>query len=998
MAQAVVTVQKHYQMATTYRQESITLLRDPQPVWCEVLPRRDLHDRFIVVERRFKNNTKKYIYANPDNIRIWLNYLFKNHKDYVRKKKLGLLELSEAALDALNNQSELAKVIYTGDKLPRMDLTDNDSVENTQLPSADVDAGLSKNDAYVFDRNPNMYMKNDQVLKLRNRGMIEIIKDEAERKYCYDPKISANISFPDLYPNGEPTPTDCGSHSISRKLLKKQAQFAKKLSNGLLKWIYAEEGVHMMHQYARVIEMNIRALVGWYVSQKPERANIPIDSLLNAFKEGVNDEGMIDSQFPDLHGLMAQIRNSKENWYAERLGIETMSRDLGDPNLFFTINMEPRNWPDVRQLIYKLEHGSLDGYNPDYYERNNEIYTNLLDKYAVQLSTYLHFKVKMFNRAFFQDICGIENIEEIPDSTNPGDRTKTSWSWSRAEFTQTRGVQHWHCLAKLPNVLDTAILGRMVQNMRIVREEMKCQNIKPDKIVAAWEMIEMGLLATRYLCLLGESISKASFFTTSMGLDEYDETKVIDLKKLKKMFRENHTSRKMDRKTNACMRSFMDEDCTNCNINIEEAEVAAMCCIHGCMPLACGGDPDRKNRKCKCRYDFPKKNRKFTVPAIMNINNEQVEVHLLLKRTDGDIPHLNRYFLQYLRANHDVTVLVDAAHQMRYAAKYVSKSTKIDLLLSEIIEFLETRCGSLIPPTVKQTLTHLLLADCSHKAYMSKHELAYNVLDLPKVRKTFHDVKVVGCYPRSTIIEKSTKTETGLIEYSDRTTYSAYGERMKSTTIVHPAVRKSFGDLSKVNLRTFAENINHKWVLNTKGNQTPATNNGTDDNNNQSEYELPHGRKFRSRDIDSGYWILRLKKKPCHIRWSTVLYTRPVTEYQPIDPENTTSQQRFFDVEVSSRRLLQRAYQEMVCYLPWENNPDSTFLGQTITDDLNNDETDPDKDARYSLQRLQKYHEVYMKEWLKGTVAKPGKVLICYGINRNRKIIYYEMHHEYLIS
>jgi hypothetical protein len=259
---------------------------------------------------------------------------------------------------------------------------------------------------------------------------------------------------------------------------------------------------------------------------------------------------------------------------------------------------------------------------------------------------------------------------------------------------------------------------------------------------------------------------------------------------------------------------------------------------------------------------------------------------------------------------------------------------------------------------------------------MSKQELAYNVLDLPKVRKTFKDIKVVGCYPRSTIIEKSSKTDSGLIEYSDRTTYSAFGERLKSTTVVHPSVIKLFGDISQMNLRTFAERISHKWISRTKVKEATTTNDDSDDGDNESEYELPNGRRFRSRDINSGHWVLSLKKKPCHIRWSTVLYTRPAIEYQPLDPENTTSQQRFFDVEISSRRLLQRAYQEMVCYLPWSENPDTTFLGQSTADELNNDDTDPDKDARYSLRRLQKYHEVYMQEWLKGNVAPAGKSLL----------------------
>jgi hypothetical protein len=86
-----------------------------------------------------------------------------------------------------------------------------------------------------------------------------------------------------------------------------------------------------MHQYARLIEMDIRALVGWYISKRPERANILLDSIIAAFNDGVNGESMINTQMSDLRGINAHIRNSREYWFAERLGLEMVSRDMGDP-------------------------------------------------------------------------------------------------------------------------------------------------------------------------------------------------------------------------------------------------------------------------------------------------------------------------------------------------------------------------------------------------------------------------------------------------------------------------------------------------------------------------------------------------------------------------------------------------------------------------------------------------------------------------------------------
>jgi hypothetical protein len=975
LAHVVVEIQKHYCMAKTYRQHHILLkAKNPQSTWCKVLPRTHLHDRFVVLERRFSNAVKKYIYADPENVRQWLKYLFANHPEYIRLKEQNLLELSEEALDALRGSTELAKVICVGQDSPPSN-GEQISRSNDLPPSADVDAGLSEVASYIFDNNQELYMKKDHVLRLEQDGLIEIVKENSERQYVYEPEVSANIAFPDLYPHGESTPTDCGQHSLARALLKKQTQWAQQNSKGYYRYPFAEDGVHMMNQYARVVEMNVRALVGWYIHQRPDRANIPVTSIMDAFREGINQDSMIDTEVVELHGLMAQIRNSRETWFAERLGIETISRDLGDPNVFLTINMDPRGWPDVRKLIHELEYGSEKPFDPDAYEYNTNEYTKLLEKYAVQINIYLHFKSKLFLRAFLCDICGIPNKEEYDDCTHPSDRSKTGWFWKRVEFTQTRGVQHWHCLAKLPNVLDTAILGRMVQNMRIIRLELKYGNIKPDHVEDAWKMIEVGLLASRYLCLFGESMSKASFFTSPMSIDEYDSKKVIHLKDHLGKYRQNYIEKTLNKKSNPAMRTLLDEDCCNCNIFEEEAEVAAMCCIHGCMQCVCGGDAKTGSG---CRFDFPKKPQKFTVPTVVEISNQQVEIHLLLRRTEDRIPHLNKYFLRYFRANHDVSILVDAAHKMRYAAKYVSKSRKICVLMSEIIEFLQTRCASVVPPTVNQALVHLLLADCSHKAYMTKHELAYNVMDLPKVRKSFANVKVVGCYPRAVIIESAPNSPDGVVQLSDRTEYAAYAERLRETTIVQDRIINKFGNLTYMNFRTFAENINRKWVPKKKtksqkhqndseASHADAGRSANGVSSDESTCDLPSGKRFCTRDASKGHWKLTLKKKPSHVRWSTVLYCEPAYAYEMQDPDDGTSQRRFFDLDVNRRRQLQRCYQELVCYVPWSNNPDEKFVSREVGEQLENDQsTDPDKGSRYSLKLLEEYYKYYMAEWVKG--------------------------------
>jgi len=154
----------------------------------------------------------------------------------------------------------------------------------------------------------------------------------------------------------------------------------------------------------------------------------------------------------------------------------------------------------------QVEHGADSEMNNDWFEKNTEKFTELLDKFVPQVSIYLCRKAKIFLRAFLCGICRIppaeigKSVQESCD-WSASDRFENGWHWSRVEFTETRGVQHWHCLGKLLNVLDTALLGRIIHNGRVVRQELKCGNTLPEKVEDAWTMIEMGMIASRYVTL-----------------------------------------------------------------------------------------------------------------------------------------------------------------------------------------------------------------------------------------------------------------------------------------------------------------------------------------------------------------------------------------------------------------------------------------------------------------------------------------------------------------
>jgi len=138
--------------------------------------------------------------------------------------------------------------------------------------------------------------------------------------------------------------------------------------------------------------------------------------------------------------------------------------------------------------------------------------------------------------------------------------------------------------AKLPNVLDTGVIGRMIQNGRVVRNELKCTNIKPDKVEQAWEIVEVGLLANRYATLFADSLSMASFYTESMDVDSHDDSKVIDVEALRDQYIEDKTNENIDMATHPLMRRFCNSEYCDANRYVEMAKVAAVSCMHHCIP------------------------------------------------------------------------------------------------------------------------------------------------------------------------------------------------------------------------------------------------------------------------------------------------------------------------------------------------------------------------------------------------------------------------------
>jgi len=69
------------------------------------------------------------------------------------------------------------------------------------------------------------------------------------------------------------SPLDFQDYKLGRYLLKKQALFAHKMCDGKLQYHFAEDDIHMAHQYSRLSEQTVRTNVGYYLEFTSERSS-----------------------------------------------------------------------------------------------------------------------------------------------------------------------------------------------------------------------------------------------------------------------------------------------------------------------------------------------------------------------------------------------------------------------------------------------------------------------------------------------------------------------------------------------------------------------------------------------------------------------------------------------------------------------------------------------------------------------------------------------------
>ena len=980
----VTTIKKYFLWYKRFRCESITLSQQCDETWAKLLPRTDLKGRFIIIERTIKNTEKKYICVDSEKVRQWLLLFFdeqKGHEGVLQRKANGLLEMSEEAINKLKTVSEMAEVDIenyeeseqANDHTERsLDVDEDGTAHSSMHPT------MSENHVFAFESKDHLYMNKKEVLKLKDKGLMQFVTDSSKRSQSFN--VSAKDAFPHLYTGkNRIAPNECKDTTIAARMLRKLMLYPLEyyesgdidhpIENNNMRWFYAEDDVHMAHQYSAIDERRINDKVGFYISQQPQLSS-DVSQLLEILKHGADDHGIIDSHLPGLTQALSSLQGSREHMFAERMGIEAISKDLGDPNWFLTLSFEPRYDPHIRKLISMLENPKLDESSKEHDNwqfKNTEHFTKMMDKHAIFVSMLISHKFETFMDALC-DICNIPKKQKLDDWTKrPPKSVENGWYFSRCEFTETRGVAHYHTLIHLPNVIPTSLLGRVIQNGRLVRDELKYGNIKQECVEEAWHLIEMGLLAQQYAIKFVESVSMSSFYTEQMLENVHNAEKVIDLDALRAEFRKNHKKGNINKKTNALMRKPGDEEC-NKNRNMEIAEIAAISQIHDCLADRCGGyndaskentnlnDPNRsstsKTQNRTCRFDYPKPLKKQSVATIININSEQNEAQVLLRRTHPRVNNIHPLIAFYFRSNHDSTGLIDAAHSKRYCTKYVSKNSKHSEMYVQLLEELSKRGLQNLRNNVRHVLVQVFLASCSHRTFMSKLEIAHRVMQLPIVMKSYSNVEVVSCYWRATLLQSS--YDKNVWVYSDRTKLAAYAERLDSETVYKNCTPQEKEKIKQSNFKEFAETVRCVYQRNDK-------------NKNTTLYKK---HQLKSCEKGTGHWIISKRRGRGHIRCSTILNTDLASNYTVTDLDTEATYPNFLSMPLEKRRQLVRSFYELVMYEPWHTHPDVSFLSEDVIKYLY--ENDLEAEYRYSLLRNERYYEEYEKRWKKGQIAKPG--------------------------
>jgi hypothetical protein len=966
--QPAIKVTYSQQDGKRYRLQHLILTKQPDKILKAItkkLPRKKLED--MVNIKTTVAGKEREMSVRTDRIKKWIEYLVENNQFYKEKYRTGDLQVDIEWFEStqVNNVNKIP-IVNVGrtssraeDRPPpaadNPDSGDDEGSDNentndpefVHLPQNET-VGDTQPQTYISLNHDNLYQRANKMDMRRNDV---IITEETVRVPVRD-YLGVDFSAvrPNLYPDGQESPCHVRSHTEIKKALaallhvrvKKSPEGPDDRYESEDWYPFEEDVIHAALVFAHAQNQEGVQNTRWFINRYPDTTRQEIDEIIKSMLSGPRENKTFDtSRVYNFREHLSKMQQTPQRWQEERKDIETVANDSGEANLFMTLNMDVRFWRDVHNILHLLihkepvtaecyslltkghvKHSNKPCFIPDYVN-DQKVFEMLTDRYAAKIEEYLYFRTQTFLDTWFHDVCGIPKNEQ-PTKTGLYE-TVGGTIWRRVEYTRSRGIQHWHILAKLPGVMHLPSLMRLLNRGRQARVELHKRNIKPEHIGEALHHVHVGFLAGRYLCEYADSLVHMDF-TNQRSVGNVDDIQVLSRHYNNVLRRARCGEAALTSNNLPLLNQYSHVEGDTEAEQKRKADVAAFSCIHNCIQTACGGNANGD----KCRFGFPRKNMPITVLGTICPNDEFTETHVYHKRSSTRTSNTNKWALLYWGANHDFQTIMNFSQVNRYATKYVTKQAHSDTL-AEVLQAILDDQDAFLRLTKEGALIQAFTTANQYRTDLTRHQLFYLALGLPESVSNF---KVT---PASIMMSGQLKmeiNEDGVevpVDLLEKSIIYAYAERHKCTN----AHDEFPGGIDKITLYDFLRVVKkHSWV---------------------DKNKRPAEKGYKNRDPNSeNKWCFTFHKDGTarHIKIRNLKQSNLARNYSFEENEGIT----WDNMTWQSKAMLFRAHQELALFVPWKNSLDEYFLPAETYNKLNVLTTKTDDVKK---ERMEAFMEVY---------------------------------------
>jgi hypothetical protein len=979
--QPTVNVTFSQQHGKRYRLQHLILTKQPNTILETITkryPRPELEDYIHIVMTSKEAKENRFIMVRGKRIKMWTNWLAKNHSFFKEKCdnrdiELNVAEIpdgewrikrstvknSEIEVDNQQNEGEQEDSENDDEMEPDWDCANQ---EETELPQPEL-VGDTSIQTYISFHDDKFYQKANKIDIMRNDVIIAEKSDRLPVKDFTNTDLTA--CFPDLYPTGMKSPCNDSSHLAVKEALasllhicvKKRPEFGPSGEEKFESenWFPFEENIiHSALVFAHAQNQEGLQKFKWFITKFSTTTRADLDRIFESMLQGPRSDKTFDTAgVPNFSSHVGKMKQSPQRWQGERKNIETIACESGEGNLFITLNMDIRHWYDVHNMLHllihnepasklcssNLKHGSIlhsgrPCFIPEYIN-NQKIYERISDRYAAKIEEYLFFRVDAFLKTWFHVVCAVPLVEG--NWKNSLYENQGGVFWRRVEYTEVRGIQHWHMIVKLPGILHLPSLTRLLNRGRQARVELHKNNIKEDKVFVdkALEYIRIGLLAERYLQAFSDSLVHMSF--------EDEEGNEYDIERLRKMFDNTlHRSRNgleiLTIENFPLITPYVHVPKDYGRMKKRMADVAAASCIHQCITTACGGNSKQE----KCRFGFPRKKLGVTVLSTICPNEKYTETHLYHKRTCVRTANTNKWALLYWGGNHDFQIIINFSQANRYVSKYVTKTKQL-ASLNAVVEGVLSDEDAFLRLSRDGALIQFFTAANGYRSELTRHQLLYLAMDLPESLSNFSITPV--SIDLRTIMETK-ENEDGVevvVDLVKKSLIYAYAERHNCLND-HNMFPYGIDEITLYEFLCITKKAN--WI----------------DSNGK-----PAEKGYKNRNPNSGnkWHFIFHGEQTEHVRILNLKETKLAREYNLKKNANKTWE----EVPYEEKGMLYRAYQELLLFVPWQNTLDETLLSKEVCEEVN---ALSDDRGKMTKKRLEAFMVVYQDLLENNLVAQPG--------------------------